>query len=76
MGYMNFSEILYQRYLGRQSYIPVWEAMKYFTDQRNAETPDEIWWVEHDPVFTQGQAGKAHHLLATGDIPVVEADRG
>jgi lipoyl(octanoyl) transferase len=50
--------------------------MQAFTDNRNADTPDEIWLVEHDPVFTQGQAGKAEHILAAGDIPVVQVDRG
>ena len=64
------------RQLGRQPYGPVFEAMKAFTDRRGDETPDEFWWVEHDPVFTQGQAGKAEHLLMPGDIPVVQVDRG
>ncbi|MBE3734751.1 lipoyl(octanoyl) transferase LipB [Vibrio parahaemolyticus] len=62
--------------LGRQDYEPVWKAMHEFTDQRTEETPDEIWLVEHNPVFTQGQAGKAEHLINTGDIPVVQSDRG
>lgn len=64
------------RDLGRQPYEPVWRAMQAFTDQRDASTPDELWLVEHDPVFTQGQAGKAEHVLAPGDIPVVQVDRG
>ena len=50
--------------------------MQAFTDARTPATPDEFWLVEHDPVFTQGQAGKAEHILAPGDIPVVQADRG
>lgn len=50
--------------------------MRDFTLERTAETPDEIWFVEHPPVFTQGQAGKAEHLLNPGDIPVVQTDRG
>mgnify|MGYP002478897089 FL=1 len=50
--------------------------MKAFTDNRTPDTPDEFWVVEHDPVYTQGQAGKAEHLLAPGDIPVVQSDRG
>lgn len=50
--------------------------MHVFTDERNGDTTDEVWLVEHEPVFTQGQAGKAEHLLATGDIPVVQSDRG
>ncbi|MCG6306937.1 lipoyl(octanoyl) transferase LipB [Vibrio vulnificus] len=62
--------------LGRRDYLPVWQAMHEFTDTRNEETPDEMWLVEHNPVFTQGQAGKAEHLLNTGDIPVVQSDRG
>lgn len=64
------------RQLGRRPYQPVWDAMKAFTDNRTSETPDEFWVVEHDPVYTQGQAGKAEHLLAPGDIPVVQSDRG
>ncbi|OJI49397.1 lipoyl(octanoyl) transferase LipB [Vibrio vulnificus] len=62
--------------LGRRDSLPVWQAMHEFTDTRNEETPDEVWLVEHNPVFTQGQAGKAEHLLNTGDIPVVQSDRG
>jgi lipoyl(octanoyl) transferase len=65
------------RYLGKDlDYQPVWQAMKDFTDSRTPDTPDEIWLLEHSPVFTQGQAGKPEHLLFTGDIPVVQADRG
>lgn len=64
------------RDLGRRAYEPVWHAMQAFTDARDADTEDELWLVEHDPVFTQGQAGKAEHLLAPGDIPVVAVDRG
>lgn len=64
------------RQLGRQDYEPVWQAMHRFTDERDVHTPDEIWLVEHNPVFTQGQAGKVEHLLNTGDIPVVQSDRG
>jgi len=64
------------RWLGRQSYTPVWRAMQAFTDARTDSTADEFWIVEHDPVFTQGQAGKAEHVLAAGDIPVVPVDRG
>lgn len=64
------------RELGRQPYEKVWHAMQAFTDARGPDTDDEIWLVEHDPVFTQGQAGKAEHLLAPGDIPVVPVDRG
>jgi len=57
-------------------YETVWRAMQVFTDARDANTPDEIWLVEHPPVFTQGQAGRAEHLLAPGDIPVLQVDRG
>ena len=64
------------RQLGRQDYLPVWQGMHDFTDQRDDNTRDEIWLVEHNPVFTQGQAGKAEHLLNTGDIPVIQSDRG
>jgi len=64
------------RHLGIQPYEPVSQAMHDFTDMRDDTTPDEIWLVEHLPVFTQGQAGKAEHLLMTGDIPVIQSDRG
>lgn len=64
------------RDLGRQPYEPVWRAMQRFTDDRTEATPDELWLVEHDPVFTLGQAGKPEHVLAPGDIPVVQVDRG
>ena len=64
------------RNLGLQSYEPVSQQMHDFTDTRNDTTPDEIWLVEHYPVFTQGQAGKAEHVLAPGDIPVIQSDRG
>lgn len=62
--------------LGHQAYLPVWEAMRTLTDTRDEQTPDQFWLVEHDPVFTQGQAGKPEHLLLPGDIPVVHVDRG
>ena len=64
------------RDLGRQPYEPVWRAMQRFTDARGESTVDELWLVEHDPVFTLGQAGKAEHVLAPGDIPVLHVDRG
>jgi lipoyl(octanoyl) transferase len=64
------------RDLGRRSYEPVWRAMQRFTDARDEATPDELWLVEHDPVFTLGQAGKPEHVLAPGDIPVLHVDRG
>ncbi len=62
--------------LGRCDYQPVWQAMQDFTDKRTPETIDELWLVEHPPIFTQGLAGKAEHVLAAGDIPVVQVDRG
>ena len=64
------------RDLGRAAYEPVWRAMQRFTDARDDATPDEIWLVEHDPVFTLGQAGKPEHVLVPGDIPVLHVDRG
>ena len=64
------------RDLGRQPYEPVWRAMQRFTDARDEGTPDELWLVEHDPVFTLGQAGKPEHVLLPGDIPVIHVDRG
>lgn len=64
------------RWLGRTVYEPVWRDMQSFTDARDASTPDELWFLEHEPVFTQGLNGKQEHLLATGDIPVVGIDRG
>lgn len=64
------------RDLGLLPYEPVLEAMRRFTDQRGPGTADEVWLVEHPAVFTQGQAGKAEHLLVPGDIPVVQTDRG
>ncbi len=70
------SQSLCVRQLGRKAYEPVWQAMKTFTEQRDEHTPDEIWFVEHDPVFTLGQAGKPEHVLAAGDIPVIKVDRG
>lgn len=64
------------RDLGRAAYLPTYTAMQTFTLQRDAHTADEIWLTEHYPVFTQGQAGKAEHVLAPADIPVVQTDRG
>nr|WP_229792461.1 lipoyl(octanoyl) transferase LipB [Lysobacter bugurensis] len=64
------------RDLGRRPYEPVWRAMQAFTDTRGDDTPDELWLVEHEPVFTLGQAGKREHVLVPGDIPVLHVDRG
>jgi len=61
---------------GLCDYRERWQAMSDFTNQRTPETPDQLWLVEHPPVFTQGQAGKPEHLLVPGDIPVVQSDRG
>ncbi|HEX7342531.1 MAG TPA: lipoyl(octanoyl) transferase LipB [Rhodanobacteraceae bacterium] len=70
------SRVLNVRRLGRQPYLPTWHAMQAFTDARNADTGDELWLLEHDPVFTLGQAGRPEHVLAPGDIPVIHVDRG
>jgi lipoyl(octanoyl) transferase len=64
------------RELGRVEYAPTWRAMQDFTAQRAPDTPDEIWLLEHAPVYTQGQAGKPEHLIAETAIPVVPIDRG
>ncbi len=64
------------RNLGCVPYEPTWHAMQNFTQTRAADSADEIWLLEHPRVFTQGQAGKAEHILAAGDIPVVQVDRG
>ncbi|WP_342247056.1 lipoyl(octanoyl) transferase LipB [Pseudomonas sp. OTU5201] len=64
------------RHLGLVDYLPTLEAMRRLTAERDERTPDEIWLLQHPRVFTQGQAGKAEHLLAPGDIPVVQVDRG
>ncbi len=64
------------RRLGRVPYEPTWREMQAFTDARDPGTTDEIWILEHDPVFTLGLAGKREHVLAPGDIPVVHIDRG
>lgn len=64
------------RRLGLADYLPTLEAMRRFTAERDESTPDEIWLLQHPRVFTQGQAGKAEHLLAPGDIPVIQVERG
>jgi lipoyl(octanoyl) transferase len=64
------------RELGRARYLDTWRAMQAFTDQRGADTPDELWVLEHEPVFTLGMNADPAHLLAPGDIPVVQVDRG
>ncbi len=64
------------RHLGQHPYLPTWRAMQDFTNQRTPDTPSELWVVEHPPVYTQGQAGKAEHILEPGNIPVIQTDRG
>jgi lipoyl(octanoyl) transferase len=64
------------RRLGLQEYANCWQAMQAFTNQRNEHTPDEIWLLEHSPVFTQGQNGKPEHIINPGNIPIVQTDRG
>lgn len=73
---MQPSDTLLVRTLGLQPYNPVWQAMQSFTEQRTADTLDEIWLLEHEPVFTLGRNGKQEHLLSSSDIPVVNIDRG
>ncbi|WP_394130631.1 lipoyl(octanoyl) transferase LipB [Shewanella maritima] len=70
------TQALHIRHLGRQDYESVWHAMQSYTDNRDEHSQDELWIVEHNPVFTQGQAGKAEHILNPGDIPVIQVDRG
>ncbi|WP_440996213.1 lipoyl(octanoyl) transferase LipB [Arhodomonas sp. SL1] len=64
------------RELGRVAYEPTWRRMQAFTDRRGPADSDEVWLLEHPPVFTQGLAGRSEHVLAPGDIPVVAVDRG
>ena len=64
------------RHLGQVPYEPTWRAMQKFTDDRDGSTPDEIWFVEHPAVFTLGLNASREHLLSTGDIPVIQIDRG
>ena len=64
------------RHLGLADYLPTLEAMRRLTEERDEQAADEIWLLQHPRVFTQGQAGKPEHLLAPGDIPVVQVERG
>lgn len=64
------------RWLGQADYLSTWQAMRDFTDTRDPDSDDQLWLLEHPPVYTQGQAGRPEHLLLTGDIPVVQTDRG
>jgi lipoyl(octanoyl) transferase len=64
------------RWLGRADYVPTWRAMQRYTDSRGAESPDELWCLEHPPVYTLGMNADPAHVLAAGDVPVVRIDRG
>ena len=64
------------RELGLRPYLDVWQAMRRFTDQRTATTADELWVLQHPPVFTLGKNGRAEHILDSGEIPVIHSDRG
>ena len=64
------------RHLGQVAYEPTWRAMQAFNEARGADTPDEVWFLEHPPVFTLGLNGRPEHVLGAGDIPVVNIDRG
>ncbi len=70
------SDTLLVKILGRQPYEPVWQAMQSFTEHRTKDTPDEIWLLEHEPVFTLGRNGKKEHILDKTNIPIIEIDRG
>lgn len=72
----DYGSVITTKILGTVEYVPTWQAMKNFTQQRTNTTPDEIWLLEHPPVYTQGIAGKPEHLLAPTNIPIVKTDRG
>lgn len=72
----NRNRVLAVKLLGLRPYQEVWAMMRAFTDSRSEQTSDELWMVQHRPVFTQGQAGKPEHILNPGDIPIVKSDRG
>ena len=74
MMFMSTSLII--RELGLCSYLPTWQAMQDFTRKRSIDTPDELWLLEHYPIFTQGLAGKAEHMLNPHQIPIIQTDRG
>lgn len=73
---MNTVPPLIVRHLGLVDYANTWQRMRDFTDARDKDTPDELWLLEHPPVYTQGQAGKAEHILDAKDIPIIQTDRG
>ena len=75
MGVVEHSVIIVKQ-LGKQAYQPVWQAMQDFTQSRSSHTLDELWVVEHSPVFTLGRNGKERHILNKSDIPIIKVDRG
>src|SRR3990167_3838336 len=75
-GIPRMHNILFIRELGLADYQTTWQKMRNFTDERTSDTPDELWLLEHPPVFTQGLAGKPEHVLNPHDIPIVQTDRG
>ena len=70
------ADLIVVRPLGRREYEPLWRRMQQFTENRSAQTPDELWFAEHPPIFTLGLNASRDHLLAPGDIPVMQVDRG
>ena len=70
------AQIMVTRAMGRTDYEACWRAMRAFTDERSAQTPDEIWLTEHPPIYTLGLAGRREHLLRDNGIPVLKVDRG
>jgi lipoyl(octanoyl) transferase len=70
------ADALILRYLGRMAYGPVWEAMRQYAEHRSGSDPDQLWLVEHPPVYTLGLNGRREHLIAPGSIPVIQVDRG
>jgi lipoyl(octanoyl) transferase len=76
MNRVNLSEHLYLRYLGLQNYEPTWQAMRNFTETRGEDAPDELWLLEHSPVYTLGLNGDIRHLVQITELPVVKTDRG
>mgnify|MGYP003315113352 CR=1 FL=1 len=76
MNHLGNKNLLLVRHLARTDYQIVYDSMKEFARIRSADTNDELWITEHDPVFTQGQSGKPEHVIAPGDIPVIQSNRG
>ena len=70
------ADLVVVRHLGSHDYEPLWRSMQRFTESRGSQTPDEIWFTEHPPVFTLGLNASRDHLLTPGDIPVIQVDRG